>query len=68
MAAIELLPVVIASMVLGASIGWFGFHNFFNGAVIGFIASFVLVGTVGLAAAAMRRVREAAAARRSASR
>jgi hypothetical protein len=68
MAAIEMLPVVLGSMVLGASVGWFCFHDFYHGTVIGFIASFVLVGMVGLGAAAMRRVREAAAARRTANR
>jgi hypothetical protein len=56
MTAIELLPVVLASMVLGGSLGWFWFHSFFNGAAIGFLASFVLLGIVAFGAATMTRL------------
>ena len=68
MGAIELLPVVLCSVLLGASVGWFWFDDFSNGAVIGFIGSFVLLGVVGLGAATIRRLREATATKRSASR
>jgi hypothetical protein len=68
MGAIELLPVVLCSMLLGGSVGWFWYDDFSSGVVIGFIGSFVVLGVVALGATGVRRLKEAADTKRSASR